>query len=213
MNRHLALSLALLTVAAAKTADAQGMTAPKPTFGVLAGLNVATAGGNDVQNAGSRTGLAIGGFATFHLANGFGIEPELLFSQKGASQSGGGETETFKLDYIEIPVLARYDVATRGPAHPYFLAGPALAFQVSCNLEATSDGESQSASCDDLADQFDLHKKTFDFGGQIGAGVAFPAGKKMNLSFSVRYTLGFTDVFDNVDAKNRNWSFLAGLTF
>lgn len=47
----------------------------------------------------------------------------------------------------------------------------------------------------------------------LGAGVQVPAGDKMNLSLSVRYTLGFTDAFDSADAKNRAWSFLAGLTF
>ena len=216
MNRTLAaVSLALLTAAAATGAHAQGMTAPKPTFGVLAGINVATLGGSDAQNAGSRTGLAIGGSATFHITNQFGIEPELLFSQKGASETINATQATLKLDYIEIPVLARYDVSTRGPAHPFFLAGPALAFEVSCNAEVSNGGQSASESCDNLNQQLEggLSKKSFDFGGQLGAGVVFPAGKKMNLSVSVRYTLGFVDTFDNADAKNRNWSFLAGLTF
>ncbi len=35
----------------------------------------------------------------------------------------------------------------------------------------------------------------------------------MNLSISVRYTHGLIDTFDNVDAKNRTWAFMAGLTF
>ncbi|MGH7647637.1 MAG: hypothetical protein ACREND_05935 [Gemmatimonadaceae bacterium] len=47
----------------------------------------------------------------------------------------------------------------------------------------------------------------------LGAGVAFRVDKKMDLSISVRYTHGLIDTFDNVDAKNRTWSFMAGLTF
>lgn len=112
-------------------------------------------------------------------------------------------------NYIEIPVLARYDVKTTGPAHPFFLAGPALAFQVSCNAEGASGGVSASASCDAAR----ISKKTCDLGGALGAGVAFPAGKTTHLSVSVRYELGFADTFDNSDSKNRAWSFLAGLTF
>lgn len=218
MNRchFAALSFSVLTFAAsAGQVRAQAMH-PKPTLGVLAGLDLATLGGSDVSNAGSRTGLSIGGFATFHVTNEFGIEPELLFTQRGAHESSGGSDITLKLDYIDVPVLARYDLHLQNSTvRPFFLAGPTFSFQISCDAEASGDGSSVSESCDDLNNQTEgaFSKKSFDTGATLGAGVGFPVDKKMNLSFSVRYTHGLIDTFDNADAKNRTWSFMAGLTF
>lgn len=210
-----ALSLGMLAVAATAPVHAQGMTVPKPTFGVLAGIDFATLGGGGVQDAGTRTGLTIGGFATFHKDSRWGIEPELLFSQKGATEESGGDKLTLKLNYIEIPVLARFDLPTKSQVHPFFLAGPTMSFEISCDAEASSGGQSASESCDDLNQQLDggLSKKTFDLGATFGAGVVFPASKNMNLSVGLRYNLGFIDTFDGTDAKNRAWALMAGLTF
>jgi opacity protein-like surface antigen len=218
MNRcHIAaLSLSVLTLAASAGQASAQAVGKKPTLGVLAGLDLATLGGSDVSDAGSRTGLSIGGFATFHVTKEFGIEPELLFTQRGAKESGGGSDLTLKLDYIDIPVLARYDVTLpNSAARPFFLAGPTFSFQVSCDAEESGEGGSISASCDAVNQQNEgsLSKKSFDTGATLGAGVAFPVDKKMDLSFSVRYTHGLIDTFDNADAKNRTWSFMAGLTF
>jgi opacity protein-like surface antigen len=218
MNRcHIAaLSLSVLTLAASAGQASAQAVAKKPTLGILAGIDLATLGGSDVSDAGSRTGLSIGGFATFHVTKEFGIEPELLFTQRGAKESSDGTDLTLKLNYIDIPVLARYDVTLpNSTARPFFLAGPTFSFQVSCDAEESGDGSSVSTSCDDLNQQSEgsLSKKSFDAGATLGAGVAFPVDKKMDLSISVRYTHGLIDTFDNADAKNRTWSFMAGLTF
>lgn len=214
LRRHLAaLSLSTLAVTAAAGHVSAQAPLPKPSFGVLAGVDLATLGGSDVSGAGSRTGLTAGVFATFHVAKGFGIEPELLFSQKGAHETFDGGDVTLKLDYVEIPVLARFDVSTGGMVRPFFLAGPTASFQVSCNAEESDGSSSMSASCDDINNESGgFSKKSFDVGATAGAGVTFPAGA-MKLSVGVRYTHGLIDAFENADAKNRVWSFVAGLTF
>lgn len=218
MNRchFAALSFTVLTLAASAAPVSAQVVAKKPTLGVLAGIDLATLGGSDVSDAGSRTGLSIGGFATFHVTNEFGIEPELLFTQRGAKESSDGSDVTVKLDYIDIPVLARYDLHLQNSTvRPFFLAGPTFSFQVSCDAEESGEGGSISASCDALNNEEEggFSKKSFDTGATLGAGIGFPVDKTMNLSFSVRYTHGLIDTFDNVDAKNRTWAFMAGLTF
>jgi opacity protein-like surface antigen len=217
MNRRYlaALSLCMLAVVTAAPTHAQGMTAPKPTFGVLAGLDLATLGGSDFSGVGSRTGLTLGGYVTFHLDRRFGLEPELLFTQRGASEESDGDRVTIKMDYIDVPVLVRWDVPTTGQLRPFFLAGPTLSFQVSCNGEESQGGASVSASCDDInqANPGSLSKKSVDIGATLGGGVTFPAGRKTNLSLGIRYTHGLLATFDGSDAKNRTWQFLAGLSF
>lgn len=220
MNRShfAALSFSVLTLAASAGQVRAQDVHPKPTLGILAGIDLATISGSAVSNAGSRTGLSIGGFATFHVTNQFGIEPELLFTQRGASESSNGTDLTLKLDYIDVPVLARWDVSlTNSNVRPFFLAGPTFSFQISCDAEESGTSGSASTSCDNLNNQTEggFSKKSFDTGATLGAGVGFPVdkNKKTNLSFSIRYNLGLIDVFDNTDAKNRTWSFMAGLTF
>jgi len=179
-----------------------------PTFGVLAGANLSKLGGKDASGLKTRTGFVGGVFGVFHANEFLGFEPEVLYSQKGAKASSGGVTGTFKLDYVEVPLLARLDIPVTGSAEPFFVLGPAFGFQVKCEAEGTSGGVTATASCSSL----DIPNKKFDMSGTVGAGVGFKAGKQ-TLSVSVRYTHGFTDVFSNSDAKNRTWSFLGGIAF
>lgn len=71
-----------------------------------------------------------------------------------------------------------------------------------------------NASCDSAADASggSFSRKKFDFAAVGGAGIAFNLGAAA-LSVSARYTYGFTDTFQDSNAKNRYWSILAGLTF
>jgi hypothetical protein len=197
--RSMVLSAALLATVGAVSAQAQALN-PKPTLGVIAGLNLAKVGGSDVSDVSNRTGLAAGLYATFHMHKGFGIEPEALFSMQGA-KSG---TQTVKLNYIQVPVLARYDFPSKSPAMPFLVAGPAFGFKAGCKV---SDG-SESASCSDAG----MDTKSFDLGAAVGAGVGFRAGKN-TVSVQARYTHGFSDIVDGASVKNRDIGILAGISF
>ena len=215
-KRLVMLSVAALGLTAAiQSAAAQVPLVPKPSFGILGGINVATLKGNDVTDASNRTGFAGGVFLTLHVSPTFAIEPEALYSQQGAKASDGGDVGTVKLDYIQVPVLLRFDVPTSStPIHPFFVLGPAASFQVKCDVAGTLNDEPFSGSCDDFNDQVEggFKKKSFDWSAVGGAGVAFSLGAT-NLSVSARYNYGFSDTFEGSDIKNRYFSILAGLSF
>lgn len=199
MNRRtIFVAASVLAIAGAQNASAQAPLVPHPTVGILAGVNLAKVSGNDVTDASNRTGFIGGLYVTFHIASGFGIEPEALYSMQGAKQND--PEFTLKLDYVQVPVLLRYDVQTHAPVHPFVMVGPSFGFKVACKVSSGS----SSASCADA----EITPKSFDMGGMAGAGVAF--GK---LSVSARYTMGFSKIADNSDAKNRVISVLAGLAF
>lgn len=201
MLRRFVLLPAALLLACASHVRAQEKTAPRPTFGVLAGVNVANLSGSSVEGASNRTGFIGGVFATFHFGEGIGLEPEMLYSMQGAKTGSGNAA--LKLNYVQLPVLLRYDVSARAAAHPFFVAGPSFGIEVSCSAA----GEGVSVSCD----QAGLHTTSFDLGGTLGAGVAFRAAKR-SVSLGARYTVGTNDVFQNsVHAKSRFWSILAGI--
>ena len=143
-------------------------------FGVKGGLNIATLGG-DAEDAKSLVGFHVGGFAEIKLSDKFAIQPELLYSTQGAKFEGtdGDADYDDKLDYLNIPVMAKYYVAEGFSLE----AGPQIGFL----LSAKEDGE-------DVKDFY----KSIDFGVNFGAGYDFTE----NLSAGVRYNLGLSNIYD-----------------
>jgi opacity protein-like surface antigen len=155
--------LSVVAVLAFGFTNAQGVK-----FGVKAALNVSTLTG-DVDDASSLVGFQVGGFAEIKVSEKFAVQPELMFSTQGSESEG----ENFNLDYINIPVMAKYYVAKSFSVE----AGPQIGFLVSAEI----DGE----------DVKDFVSST-DFSFNFGAGYDFTE----NLSAGLRYNLGLTNVYD-----------------
>lgn len=178
--------------------------AAQPGFGLRGGLNIANL--NNVDDADSRTGFMGGAYINVPVPmSPVSIQPELLYTQKGAeaSETFGGETVTVtnKLDYVEIPVLAKFSFAP-GPVTPHVYFGPYLAINVSAELEAEGGGQSSSEDIKDAV-------KDTDFGVVVGAEVDI---SKFNVG--VRYGAGLTEIYEEGgDAKNGVLSIVAGINF
>jgi opacity protein-like surface antigen len=183
-NKMKKIIFAAVAVFAFGFTNAQGVK-----FGAKAALNVATLTG-DVEDASSLVGFQIGAFAEFKVSEKFAVQPELMYSAQGAS----GDNGDLKLNYLNIPVMAKYYVA---PAFS-LEAGPQIGFL----LSAKSEGE----------DAKDFVSST-DFGFNLGAGYDFTE----NLSAGLRYNLGLTNVFDfegdDFSAKNGVFSVSLGYKF
>ena len=101
-------------------------------FGVFA--NYAS---NSFDGGDSTSGFNIGVLAGFEISEKFSVQPELLYSAQGAKEDGGdGE---LKLDYINIPVMAKFYVAEGFSLE----AGPQVGFLMSAKSEGG--GESVEA--------------------------------------------------------------------
>lgn len=75
-------------------------------FGVKGGVNIATLSSDDDLD--SRTGIHAGLVLDFSLPLlPIGVESGIYYTQKGAEFTEDGITVTGKLDYIEVPVLAK----------------------------------------------------------------------------------------------------------
>lgn len=205
------LSAGLLCLALAVPAYGQSVS-----LGGKLGIAVATLGG-DIEDAtgaiDSKTGFTVGGFASFGLSPLFDIQPEVLYVQRGGEQEAAGVEGRLKLNYVEVPVLAKLNFPVEGatPVKPHVYAGPSIALELSCDIEAESGGQSAEVACDDSS--VGLETKSFDLGLVFGGGVGFALGPGM-LTLDGRYVLGMTDINDvagsTLDARNRTFQVMAG---
>lgn len=171
--KKILLSAVAIFALSVTTTQAQEMM----RFGAKAGVNIADFGG-DAESEGSRTGLHIGVLAEFRLSETFSIQPELLYSMQGAKTkdlTGEGEFDT-KLDYINIPIMAKYYI-TEGLS---IEAGPQVGFLMSANWED-----------EDAKDYY----KTIDFA--LNGGIAYDL--PMGVFFQARYSAGLTSIAEDVE--------------
>lgn len=145
-------------------------------FGVKGGLNISSIVGGDVRDANALVGFHVGGLAEIHVVEKFYIQPELLFSTQGSKFDGGfGPDGDVKLNYLNIPVLAKYYIVDKKFSVE---AGP----QLGILLSAKANGY-------DIKDD----TKSVDFGFNFGAGYSFTD----NLSVGIRYTVGLSPIWDD----------------
>lgn len=183
----------LLCVAAVAVFGFTLVNAQEVKFGAKAGVNLASIGG-DFDEFDGRTSFHVGGVAEIVISEKFSIQPELLYNSVGAAldetDSFEGVTvdfeSTIKLDYISLPIMAKYYVADGLSLE----AGPQVGFLLSATgeFEASGGGFSESGS-EDIKDDF----KSIDFGLGFGAGYKLPNG----LNFSARYVLGLANIAEN----------------
>ncbi len=194
------------------------------SYGGKAGLNLSSFSGDEVDGLSSRTSFHVGLLAEIEFSEKFSFQPELLYSSVGAeydfSESFEGfnfiDQGTVKLDYLTIPLMAKYYVSEGLSLE----AGPQIGFLLSANREfentapPTEDGFGGTVSGEeDVKDFF----SGFDLGFGLGAGYKLDNG----LHFSLRYVLGLSNIrdlddvegIDNSDFSQQNSVFQLSIGF
>ncbi len=189
---NLVVAGAVVTCLFAGSAQAQNGAGPLD-FGLTGGINISTLGGSDVEDADNLTGFMAGVSLVIPVSQIFAIQPELLYSRKGAKASSGGFTEEIRLAYIDIPVLARIPFGTNPAMRPVLFAGPAIGFNVGCEVELSGGGLDEKADCDDQ--DVDIDVKSVEVSLIGGAGLDFN-----NFGIFARYQHGVTSIDDSPDA-------------
>ncbi len=194
-------SFLLLGLALGLTGAAQAQTA---RFGIKAGASLTNFTGKGSDGADYKFGFNGGFLANFGLNDAVSIQPEVLYSMKGAkgsdSSTGTNITSTVNLNYIDVPVLVHVNAGGL-----FFELGPQVGFLASAKAKLEANGQSYS---EDVKSQL----KTVDFGYAAGLGYQLAAGPGIGL----RYNGGFVDVSkDNSNSNNatRNGAFQLYLTY
>jgi hypothetical protein len=139
----------------------------KLTFGVKAGTNYSNVYDSEGEDfvADGKFGLAAGAFVVVPLGKIFGIQPEVLYSQKGFKSTGtflGTNYEmTRTTDFIDVPIL----ISIKPVEYVSLLFGPQFSFLMKQTDDFT--GGSLSASQQDEFDNGNLRKNIFGLTGGV----------------------------------------------
>jgi len=194
------------------------------TYGAKAGVNISNFSGNDIEDTKPVFGALFGGFAEISISDKFSIQPELLFSMQGArseySESEPGysfsEENRTKLNYLNIPVLAKYFINEKIA----LLAGPQVGILLSAKekFEGTETFMGQTISYAETIDAKDFYRSIV-LGFNIGVTYSFTD----KIFVDARYNLGlssitkkFTDEFGDsfsANIKNNVLQFSIGYKF
>jgi hypothetical protein len=157
-----------------------------PKFGIKGGVNFSDLYVSNVQNENMKIGLNAGFYAKLPIVKGISIQPELLYSNKGAKDTynnfaqGSGEYR-YNLNYIETPLLMVFNLT------PNFSlsAGGYMAFLASATVVDVNSNGTITGARDLNADSFNR----FDYGLAGGLGVDIE-----NVTLGVRYNYGLQNI-------------------
>jgi len=202
------------------TASAQQATVGVTGKGLKLGFGIAKINTDDKELddfLDSRSGFSGGAFLTYSFTRQFAVQPEILFVSKGAEKDLFIVSAHWNIDYLEVPVLLKFNIAPDRPVRPNLFVGPAVSVLLSSKLHV-------------INEEYDVKDgmKTMDVGLVFGGGIDFK-----RVTFDLRYTLGLVNTVDagkvngltgaqpddfyylegDPSVKNTNISFMVGVRF
>ena len=135
------LVAAVLATGAMFLASSDATAQSRVRTGLKGGLNASSLfyDGQGVSNKNERIGFHAGVFAQVPAGESFAIQPELLYTTKGASANynilGINGANTFRLNYAELPVLATFKLGQAVELQ----AGPYVAYLLNSNINSNGD--------------------------------------------------------------------------
>jgi hypothetical protein len=183
-------------------------------FGFRNGLVISTL--SKIGEIGDNDNLTVsytaGAFASFSLNKSFAVQTELNYQRKGRSNEPvsvlSDRQMTRDLDYLQLPVLLRYDFADDGSGKVRFFinAGPyASVLLHSVNRISSGDETTVTVSSEKT--------KNMDSGVVFGGGCLIPV-KKHLLQLDWRYDMGLTAVLTQPqDYQTKALTLTAGIRF
>ncbi|MDP2161690.1 MAG: porin family protein [Flavobacterium sp.] len=210
------LILTAVTLAAFTFSNAQSNdnTTSGASFGFKGGINFSNLYTEDVDDNNVLTSFNAGVFVTMPITEFLAIQPEFLYSRKGAElvydNAFATGTAKFKLNYIEVPVLLKINLTQNLNVH----AGPYFAYLI--DADVTNESSNGNFDFEENLSNDDFNK--FDYGLSAGLGFDFDS-----FGIGARYNYGLAKVgkerdflgtsYTFPDGKNSNLSIYAAFKF
>jgi hypothetical protein len=213
--KRIGIITAILLIGATTFAQEQQTTtepALTPKFGIRGGINFSNLYVSDVSSENLKVGFNAGVYAKIPVVQGFSIEPEILYTVKGAQENynnnvQGSGAYQFNLNYIEVPILGVINIARNFNIH----VGPYFSILTSANVQDVDKNGNITGATELNKDDF----KSFDWGLVGGAGFDID-----NVTLGARYNYGLEQIGNSglagsltQNSKNSVISVYVGFTF
>lgn len=200
----LALSIAALLV---EQSHAQDLS-----LGLEVGLSMATFSVENIPGLDHKAGLAVGVSMAWRLDDLLSLQTGASWIRKGATGDIPGSITGFdetllvdlRLDYLQLPALARFHFPTAGTLAPSLFAGPAVEFEVGCAVQTPPQ---------EIALGCGMHDRT-DWSVLLGGGLAYRGGGGGAVHLEGRYDIGLTEIYDisSLGVHNRGFVLTTGVS-
>ena len=143
--------------------------------GLKAGANFSTLTGSGASGATKKVGFQGGVLVGIPLAGALSLQPEVNYSAQGAKANVSGESFTLMQNYLNVPVLVKYEHESGLFAE----TGPQIGFLMSAKA-------SEGGNSEDVKSSY----QSTDFSWAFGLGYQL---KSLNAGIDARYNLGLTN--------------------
>lgn len=180
-------------------------------------IDVTDAAEGLTQNVEGLTTPTYGLVAEIGLSDNFSFQPELLYTTKGFQVSEGininlgglpipaGVTARTKINYLEVPVLAKYKFGTEGLRFNV-TAGPVVSYAVNGQLDTRANLLFDINPIKTNIDLDALNYERLEISASVGAGMAYETSGGEFFA-DARYVHGFSDLYNapvvDLNLKNR----------
>ena len=171
------LFLLVALVAAAFISKAQEIT-----IGPKVGMNVTNI--SNIDDSKNKVSIHVGAFAEWKVNDFFAIQPEVVYSRQGFRYKENGTKIKNRVNYLNIPVLAKLYVLENLSVD----LGPQLGLALNGKAVAKNNGDTHKYKNKDL--------NTVEFSWAIGLSYNWD-----RFMFSARYNIGLSNVMD----KDKSW--------
>jgi hypothetical protein len=175
-------------------------------FGIRGGINLASVTSTSSSSnfeTDNVTGLDAALSLGIGINNLFSIQPELHFMQKGWELTLAGITTANKVNYLELPILAKVAIGVDALKF-YGVAGPSLGYAMGGTVSITALG---STTKNDYT--FSNDEARIDIGAVLGVGAELKAGPGA-LVLDARYNYDLNDDGNSNSLTNRGIGLTAG---
>lgn len=178
--------------------------------GLRAGMNMSRLDGDDAESSGRRfkSGFCGGLFIDYTIVEGFSVQTEALYSEKGSRYERGGEIR-MEYDYLEFPVLVKA-AFMEGNFKPNISLGPALGILLKAKQISDYPGDPYRSGEIDAKDSL----KNWDISLVLGLGLDYYLGFG-KATIDIRFDKGIVSIDDSgagLDLKNQVFSLLIGFS-
>ena len=167
------------------------------TLSVQPRVGISAADFNGASDTEVRVGFIAGAELEYQVKSWLGLSAGMFYSQQGAEAELGSSDLTWKIDYVNVPVVANFYV-WKGLA---LKAGLQPGFKMNAKFEGSAGDYQVGTDMDDV--------KSIDL--SIPVGISYDFG---GLVLDARYNFGISKIFDyNDDLKNLAFQLTIGYKF